>query len=115
MKGKLRRVNQTRDLLLAEYLRKVKNLLRIGRLGDAPASLQHLNIEEAQGSQPQDYGVRAELQLGEQHRLILANVLGAKLIGRAMEVAAEVLNTREGTSGWLYRRSCGVCNSSSMS
>jgi len=24
MKGKLRRVNQTRDLLLAEYLRKVK-------------------------------------------------------------------------------------------
>src|ERR1700693_5583098 len=47
MEGKLCRVNQTRDLLLAEYLRKVKNLLRIGRLCDAPASLQHLNIEEA--------------------------------------------------------------------
>src|SRR5208282_4671381 len=64
------RVNQTRDLLRAEYLGKVKHLLRIGRLCDAPASLQYLDVEEAQSSQPQCYGVRAELQLGEEHRLI---------------------------------------------
>ena len=52
-----------------------------------------MNVEEAQRRQPQDDGVRAELQLGEQHRLILANVFRAKLIGRAPEVPAEVLNT----------------------
>src|ERR1035438_7522105 len=69
------------------------NLLRIGRLGDAPTALQHVNVEETQGRQAQDYGVRAELQLGEEHRLILANVFRAKLIGRAPEVPAEVRHT----------------------
>src|SRR5664280_2513510 len=88
-------LNQTRNLLLAEYLRKVTNLLRIGRLGDAPAALQHVNIEEAQRSQPQDHSVGTELQLGEEHRLILANVLRAKLIGPAAEVPAEVLHPVE--------------------
>src|SRR5271167_4003203 len=57
-------VNQTRNLRLAEHLWKVTNLLRIWRLGDAPAALQHVNIEEAQRSQPQDHGVGTELQLG---------------------------------------------------
>jgi hypothetical protein len=47
MKGKLGRLNQTRDFVLTEYLRQVQNLLRIRRLGNAPASLQNLNIEEA--------------------------------------------------------------------
>ena len=40
MKGKLCRVDQTRDFFLAEYLGQVQNLLRIRRLGNAPASLQ---------------------------------------------------------------------------
>src|ERR1035437_1405046 len=48
MKGGVRRVDQARHLLLAEYLRKVTYLLRIGRLGDAPAALEHVDIEEAQ-------------------------------------------------------------------
>src|SRR6202050_1782976 len=47
MKGKLGRVNQTRDFLLAKDLGQVQNLLRIGSLCNAPASPQHLNIEEA--------------------------------------------------------------------
>ena len=51
VKGELRRVDQTGDLFLAEYLRKVKNLLRIGRLGHAPASLQDLDVKEAQRGQ----------------------------------------------------------------
>src|ERR1035437_1491866 len=93
MKGGVRGVDQTRYLLLTEYLRKVTHLLRIGRLGDAPAPLQHVNVEETQRRQPQDYGVRAVLQLGEEHRLILANVFRAKLIGRAAKVPAEVRNT----------------------
>src|SRR5664279_4668855 len=57
--------------------------------------LQHVNIEEAQRSQPQDHCVGTELQLGEEHRLILANVLRAKLIGPAAEVPAEVLHPVE--------------------
>src|ERR1017187_9409853 len=93
MKGGIRGVDQARNLLLAEYLWKVTHLLRIGRLGAAPAAFQHVNVEETQRGKPQDYSVRAELQLGEEHRLILANVFRAKLIGRTTEVPAEVRNT----------------------
>src|ERR1035438_2528185 len=93
MKGGVRGVDQARDLLLAEYLGKMTNLLRVGRLGDAPAALQHVNVEETQSRQTQDYGVRTVLQLGEEHRLILANVFRAKLIRRAAKVPAEVCNT----------------------
>jgi len=52
-----------------------------------------VNVEEAQRRQPQDDRVRAELELGEQSRLILAYVLRTKLIGPAPEILAEVLNT----------------------
>ena len=93
MKGCIRSLNQPRNFFLTEYPGKVTHLLRIGRLGDAPVALQHVNVEEPQRRQPQDDGVRAELQLGEQHRLILANVFRAKLIGRTTKVPAEVLNT----------------------
>ena len=58
MKGKLCRVDQPRDFFLAEHLRQVQNLLRIRRLGNAPAALQHLDIEEAQSGQALGYGVR---------------------------------------------------------
>src|SRR5277367_6084061 len=77
---------------LTEYPWKVTQLLRIGRLGDAPVALQYVDIEEPQRRQPQDDGVRTVLQLGEQHRLILANVFRTKLIGRTAEVPAEVRN-----------------------
>jgi len=93
MKGCVRGIDQPRNLFLTEYPWKVTQLLRIGGLGDAPVALQHVDIEKTQRRQPQDDGVRAELQLGEQHRLILANVFRAKLIGRAAKVTAEVLNT----------------------
>jgi hypothetical protein len=52
-----------------------------------------MDIEEVQRSQPQDDGVRTVLQLGEQHRLLLANVVRAKLIKRAPEVPTEMGNT----------------------
>ncbi len=47
VKGKLCRVNQTRDLLLAEYLRKVKHFLRIGCFRNAPVPLQYVDVEKA--------------------------------------------------------------------
>jgi len=93
MKRCIRRLNQARNFFLAEYPGEVTQLLRIGRLGDAPVPLQHVNVEEPQRRQPQDDGVRTELQLREQHRLILANVFRAKLIGWTAKVSAEMLNT----------------------
>src|SRR5271170_2226543 len=93
MKWGISRVDQPRYFILAEYLRKVTDLLRIGRLGNAPPALQNVNIEEPQRRQTKGDGVRTVLQLGEEHRLILANVLWAKLIGRAPEVPAEVRHT----------------------
>jgi hypothetical protein len=95
MKGCVRCLNQSRNFLLTEYPGKMTQLLRIGGLRDAPVALQHVNVEEPQRRQPQDDGVRTELQLGEQHRLVLANVLRAKLIGPAAEVPAEVLHPVE--------------------
>src|SRR5229473_1105230 len=92
MKGKLCRVDQARDLLLAKYLGQVQNLLRIRCLGNAPAALQYLYIEEAQSGQALGYGVRGQLPAREQRGLILANMLGAKLIGRTMEVPTEMLD-----------------------
>ena len=92
MKGKLCRVDQTRDFFLAQHLRQVQNLLRIRCLGNAPASFQHLHIEEAQSGQALGYGVGGQLPAREQRGLILANMLGAKLIGRTMEVPTEMLN-----------------------
>jgi hypothetical protein len=92
VKGGVRRLNQLRDFFLTEHPGKVTQLLRIGRLGDAPVALQHVDIEEPKRRQPHDYGVRTVLQLGEEHRLILANVFRTKLIGRTAKVPAEVRN-----------------------
>src|ERR1700688_4955323 len=92
MKRKLCSVDQTRYFFLAEYLGQVQNLLRIRRFGNAPAALQHLDIEKAQGCQALGYGVGGQLPPSEQRGLILANVLGAKLIGRTMEVPTEMLD-----------------------
>ena len=93
MKGELCRVDQTRDFFLAEYLRE----------GAAPSSDTASRQCSSRASTP-EYRRSAkranrritvfgtELQLREQHRLILANMLRAKLIGWTMEVPAEMLN-----------------------
>jgi hypothetical protein len=81
MKGGIRGVDQARNLFLTDYLGKVAKLLRIGYFADAPAALLHVNVEEPRGGQAQDDGVGAELELGEQSRLILADVLRSNLIG----------------------------------
>src|SRR5208282_6433375 len=93
MEGCIRRLNQSRDFFLTQNPWQVTHLLRIRRLGDAPVALQHVDVKEAQRRQTQDDGVRTELELGEQSRLILANVLRAKLIGCTPEVLAEVRDT----------------------
>ena len=92
MKGDSCCIDQTSDLFWAEYLREMQNLFRIGRLGDAPASLQHLDIKEAQGCQPLGDGVWSQLPSREQQSLILTYMLWAKLIGWTMKVFTELLD-----------------------
>src|SRR5579863_8342054 len=74
-----RRIDQACHLLRTENLRQANDLPGIGSLGNAPVLLQHLDVEEPQSAKPLDYGVGAELQLAEQHRLVLANMLRAEL------------------------------------
>src|SRR5271169_4995803 len=47
MKGCIRRLNQSRDFFLTEDPWKVTHLLRVGRLSNAPATLQHVDVEES--------------------------------------------------------------------
>jgi hypothetical protein len=81
------------------HLRQMQNLLRVRCLGNAPAPLQHLAIEETQGCQPLRYGVRGQLPPSEQRGLILANMLRAKLIGWTMEMPSEMLDRVDGGLG----------------
>jgi hypothetical protein len=46
VKGHLCCVDESRNFFLAEHLWQMQNLLGIRSLGNAPASLQHLNMEE---------------------------------------------------------------------
>src|SRR5271168_934830 len=57
MKGCIGSLNQSRDFFLTEHPGKMTHLLRIGRRGDAPAALQHMNVEETQSRQSKDYSV----------------------------------------------------------
>jgi hypothetical protein len=92
LKGSLRRIDKTRYLLLTEDLWKMKNLLRIGSLGDTPASLQHLDVKEAQRSQSLRDGVRGQLPYPKHSCLILPNVFRAKPVGWTVKVPGKVLD-----------------------
>jgi len=54
---KLSRIDQARHFLRAENLRQADDLPRIGRLGNAPVLLQHLDIEEPQSAKALCHGV----------------------------------------------------------
>src|SRR6266567_4047645 len=72
-------INKTRHFFRAKDFRQADDLPRIGRLGNTPVPLENLDIEEPKCTQPCGYGVRAVLQLAEQHRLVLATRLAAAL------------------------------------
>jgi hypothetical protein len=77
MKGCQRCIDKTCHFLLAEYLRQMQDLLRIGRLRYTPSLLQYLDVKETQSCQALRYCVRRQLPLAKQERLIPADVLGA--------------------------------------
>jgi hypothetical protein len=76
----------------------MQHLLRIGRLGNAPAPLQHLNIKEAQRRQPLRDGVRSQLPGTKHGCLVLPDVLRTEPVGRTVEMSGEVLDGADVTA-----------------
>jgi hypothetical protein len=78
----------------------MQHLHRIGCLGGAPAALQHLDVEEAQRSQPMGDRVWCQLPGAEYRCLTLPDVRQAKLIGWTVKVPGVMLNnTAVGVNG----------------
>src|SRR6478672_3833899 len=95
VKGAVGSIDQAGDLFRTEDVWQSNDPSRIWRLGHAPVLLQYLDIEEPESSQTLNDGVRVELQLAEQHRLILADMLRTELIRTSMKVSAEVLDSMD--------------------
>lgn len=74
MQGWSGRIDEPGDFFLAENRWQVNNLLWVGSFFDAPGSLESLGVEESQSREVLHHGVRRELPLLEQRRLIFANV-----------------------------------------
>src|SRR5229473_3557580 len=74
MQRRASRIDELRHFLLAEDRWQVNGLLRVGRLGNAPGSLERLDVEKAQSRQMLRHRVRRELPLVEQRGLIFADV-----------------------------------------
>src|SRR3984893_4860548 len=68
-------IDESRHFFLAEDRWQVKGLLRVGRLGNAPSSLERFRIEESESCKMLRHCVRRELPLVEQRGLIFADVL----------------------------------------
>jgi hypothetical protein len=92
LKRCLGRIDQLRHFLLAEDLRKPEHLLRVGRLGGGPASLQNLDVKETQCGEPLRDRVRSQLPGPEHRRLVLPDVLQTKLVRRTTKVLSKVLD-----------------------
>jgi hypothetical protein len=92
LKGRFRGIDQTCDLLLAQDLRKVQDLLRIRSLGCTPASLQDLDVKEAQSGQTLGCSARSQLPVPKHRCLVLPDVLRTEPVGWTVKMPGEVLD-----------------------
>ena len=95
---KFGRVDQPGHLFRAGNLRQAEDLPRIRRLGNTLVLLQYFDIEEAKSSKTLNDGVRVELQLAKQHRLILSNMLWTKAYRMRGEVSKNLKILARGSS-----------------
>jgi len=71
-------------------------------IGDGPRSFEHGDEEKAEGRQPYGYSGGFQFPDAEQMRLVVADVVEAELLGGAVEVFGELLDTQQvGSSGSL--------------
>ena len=61
--GSARCMDELRDFFPAQNRRQVACLLRIRSVGDAPGSVERLDVEKAQRCQVLAYGIRRQLAL----------------------------------------------------
>jgi hypothetical protein len=92
LKRGLCRIDQACNFSLGKDLGEVQHLLRVRRLCGNPATLEHLDVKKSQRCQPLRDRVRRKLPGAENRRLVLADMLQAKLIGGTMEVLRIMLN-----------------------
>jgi hypothetical protein len=85
-------LNELRHLLLTENLRQPEVPFRVRRVGNAPGFLQDGNEEEPQRARPLIHGIRRQLAVAEQIRLILANVRWLELVRRFFKLSGQIFD-----------------------
>ncbi len=91
MHGRASGIDELRHFFLAQDGRQRKCPFWIGSLGGAPGPLERLGVEESQRGKISRDGARSVLPLGEQFRLIFANVLGSQAVYFVRNYVAGVL------------------------
>src|SRR5712691_5147084 len=104
MRQAVRRRNQARDLLAAQDLGQAPGRLRVRRVFEQIPAPQRLVEEEADRADVQLDGPRCQLPLTEQIRLVGAEMGWVQAVGRAFEVAGELLDVLD----VVRDRRCGV-------
>src|SRR5271165_3867279 len=99
MQSSLGRVDEEGNFFWAQYAGQVSRLLRIRCIGHAPWLLHRLDEEEAQRGQALRDSMRGEFPLAEQIGLVMTDVLGTELVGRALEVTREIFDGLEVDAG----------------
>src|SRR2546421_6081776 len=98
MQGRASGIDELRHFFLAQDRWQRKCLFRIGRLGGAPGLLECLGVEESQRGKIDRDGARSVLPLGEQFRLIFANVFWAQTVGSTVEASRKIFHYADVTA-----------------
>ena len=93
------RVDELGDCFWAQDRGQAKRLLGVGRLGHAPRLLEGFDEPEAPSREALGDTTGSQLPLAEPRGLLLAEVLGAQLIRRSVEVAGEIRDRTEIAAG----------------
>src|SRR5436853_5861309 len=92
VEGSRRSLDELCYFFLTENRGQAIALLGIGSFGNAPGPLERLDVKEAQGAEMVGHRTGSQFVPGEELRLVLADVLRSKAIGRAVEVLGEPLD-----------------------
>ena len=102
MEGSESGFDQPGNLLRAEDYGEVKSFLRVRSLLHVPGLFERLDVEKTQGADALVHGVVGQFPNAEEISDVLADLFGAELVRRTLEIAREVLDGAEvGPNGIL--------------
>src|ERR1700733_2742275 len=107
MKRTRRSVDQTGNFVLAQNDGQLCRPFWVGRLFDVPGSFQGLGEKETEGGDTLAHSVVGEFADPEHMSCKLADLLGAELVRRAVEMACEILygmQIRARGSLWVIKK-----------